>query len=494
MTTTPRSTDAAAGVSPPDAPEEPRNLGLALIVIAAATLLIMLDASIVNVALPTIQASLGFSTEHLEWVVTAYSVAFGGLLLLGGRTGDLFGRRRMFMVGIAVFTLASFAGGFAMNQPWLIAARAVQGVGAAIAAPTALSLIATTFPEGARRNKAMGVYAIVSSGGAVLGFILGGVLTDIATWRSVLFVVVPIGILVLLAAPKVLPESSHRAGKLDLPGAVTVTAGMALLVYGLIQASATSWSSTSTWVPLAVAVVLLAAFVVIESKVAAPLLPLRVLAGHNRSAAYAITLAVGVGLFGVTFFLTLFLQKILGFGAIGAGLAFLPIAVAIGFMASTMGRLAAKIGIRIGVITGPLVAGIGALGLWLTTSADGSYGWVVGPMILLGCGIGIAIVPLTLTAITSVQPMEAGIASALVSVSQQVGGAIGLAVLGTVAITTTRGRIGGDTSAHHVAEATVAGYQNAFLVAGCVLIAAFLLGLVAVKAKPKPKTPAGAAS
>lgn len=478
----PRTTDGTTE-APPAPPE--RRLGLALVVIAAATLLIMLDASIVNVALPTIQASLGFSPENLEWVVTAYSVAFGGLLLLGGRTGDLFGRRRMFMVGIAIFTMASFVGGFATNQPWLIAARAVQGVGAAVAAPTALSLIAVTFPEGARRNRAMGVYALVSSGGAVLGFILGGVLTDVATWRSVLFVVVPIGILVLLVAPKALPESGHRSGRLDLPGAVTVTAGMALLVYGLIRASATSWGSVGTVVPLAAAVVLLAAFLVIESRVASPLLPLRVLAGPNRSAAYAITVAVGVGLFGVTFFLTLFVQKILGFSAVAAGLAFLPVAVAIGVMASTMGRLAAKIGTRVGVVVGPLVAGVGSLLLWLTTSAGGGYGWIVGPMILLGCGIGIAIVPLTLTAVTGVKPVEAGIASALVSASQQVGGGIGIAVLGTVAITTTRGRLAADPS--HVAAAMTAGYRTAFLVAGCVLVAAFLVALVAVRPPRKPK-------
>ena len=482
MSTTSPSTKAQAK---PD-PAEPR-LGLALLVIAAATLLIMLDASIVNVALPTIQEKLKFSTENLEWVVTAYSVSFGGLLMFGGRTGAVFGRRRMFMVGIAVFTLASLVGGFATDQAWLIAARAVQGVGAAIAAPTALSLIAITFPEGAPRNKAMGVYAMVSSGGAVLGFILGGVLTDITSWRSVLFVVVPIGALVLYAAPKVLPESGQRAAKLDLPGAVTATGGVGLLVYGLIKASATSWGATGTVVPLAASAVLLIAFVVIESRVSSPLLPLRVLAGPNRSAAYVITMTVGVALFGVTFFLTLYVQHILHFSALKAGLGFLPVAVAIGVAATMMGRMAAKIGTRIGVIVGPLVAAVGSLLLGVTATSDGGYLGILGPMILLGIGIGLAIVPLTLTAIMSVQPMEAGIASALVSVSQQVGGAVGLAVLGTVAATTTRHRISGAApTPAHIVQATTDGYQYAFYVAGGVLAAAVLLALVAVK-KPRPK-------
>lgn len=445
----------------------PARQGLALLVIAAATLLIMLDASIVTVALPTIQASLGFSTGALEWVVTAYSVAFGGLLLLGGRSGDLFGRRRMFLAGIAVFTFASLAGGFALNQPWLVAARAVQGVGAAAAAPAALALIATTFPEGAARNRAMSVYAIVSSGGAVLGCILGGVLTEIATWRSVLFIAVPIGVLVLTVAPRVLPESVQRNGKLDLPGAATGTAGMALLVYGLIRASGAPWDSAGTIVPLTAAVVLLAVFLIVESKVKAPLLPLRIFADRTRSAAYVITLTIGLGLYGVTFFLTLYMQKVLGFGAIGAGLAFLPFAVAIGCAASLMGRAATRIGTRFGVTVGPLAGAAGGVLLWLTAAADGSYWWIVAPVVLLGCGIGLAVVPLTLTAISAVRPGEAGVASALINVGQQVGGSIGLAVLGAVALGT-----GG---------AATDGYRNAFLVAGGVFFAAFLLALAAIR-------------
>jgi EmrB/QacA subfamily drug resistance transporter len=458
---------------------------MALLVIAAATLLVVLDSTIVTVALPTIRTSLDFTPAGLEWVITAYSVAFGGLLLLGGRAGDLYGRRRMFMIGIAIFSGSSLLGGLAMNQVWLVAARAVQGAGAAIAAPAALSLIATTFPEGAARNRAMGVYATVAGSGGALGLALGGILTQVASWRWVFFVAVPIGVLVLYAAPRVLTESNTRSGRLDLPGAVTATGGVALLVYGLIQATQGSWGSPGTVVPLAAAAVLLATFVIVESRTPHPLLPLHILANRNRSAAYVITLAIGVGLYGVTFFLMLFVQNILGFTAIAAGVGFLPLAVAIGVLAATMGRLATRVGTRAGVICGPLIAAAGAAWLSFATPTNGSYLGIVGPMILLGAGLGAAVVPLTLTAIAAVPPTEAGIASALVSAGQQIGGSTGLAVLGTVAAAATRHKSaqltsGGSRLTPALSNVAItSGYHSAFLAAAGILAAAFVVAMIA---------------
>ena len=441
---------------------EPRHLGLALLVITAATLLVVLDSTIVNVALPSIRAGLGFTAAGLEWVITAYAVAFGGLLLLGGRLGALYGRRRMFLVGIAVFTIASLLGGLATTPLWLVAARAVQGAGAAVAAPAALSLIAATFPEGAPRNRAMGWYATVAGSGGAVGLVLGGVLTHLASWRWVFFVAVPIGVTVLAVGPRVLAASPRRDGvRVDLAGAVTGTAGVALLVYGLIQSTHGSWLSAGTWPPLVAGVVLLVAFVLIESRVSAPLLPLRLLADRTRAAAYLVTLAVGVGLYGVTFFLMLYVQGVLGFDAIAAGLGFLPLAVGIGVLAAAMGRLASRIGTGAGVILGPLVSAAGAAWLFFGTAPGSGYWGILGPIVLLGAGLGAAVVPLTLTAISGVRPADAGIASALVSAGQQIGGSIGVAVLG--------------------AAAGTAGLRPSFLVAAGVLGVAFLFALLMIR-------------
>jgi EmrB/QacA subfamily drug resistance transporter len=435
--------------------ERGQRLGLALLVITAATLVVVLDSTIVNVALPSIRTGLGFTPAGLEWVITAYSVAFGGLLLLGGRAGDLYGRRRMFLIGIGVFTGASLLGGLAANPLWLVAARAIQGVGAAVAAPAAVSLIAVTFPEGAPRNRAMGVYAAVAGSGGAIGLVLGGLLTQLASWRWVFFVVVPIGVLVLIAGPKVLDEPPRRTGvRLDLAGAVTSTAGIAFLVYGLIGRE--SW-------PLALAFLLLAAFIVVESRVSAPLLPLRLLADRTRAGAYAISLAIGLGLYGLTFFLMLYVQSVLHFDAIAAGLGFLPLAVGVGVMATAMGRLAARIGTKVGVVLGPLVAAVGACWLFFGTAPNSGYLSIIGPLAVLGAGLGTAVVPLTLTVISAVKPADMGIASALVSASQQIGGGIGLAALGAVA--------------------GAAGSRAVFLAATGILVAVFLLGLLLIRTR-----------
>ena len=332
-------------------PRGRRNLGIALIVIATAQLMVVLDATIVNVALPHIQRALGFSGTGLEWVVTAYALAFGGLLLLGGRAGDLLGRRRVFIAGLLLFSAASLAGGFATSQAWLLSARAVQGIGGAMIAPTALALVATTFAEGPARNRAMGVYAAMSGGGAAVGLVAGGLLTTYLSWRWVLFVNVPIGVLAAAAAPFVLPESARRRGRFDLPGAITGTAGVALLVYGLSsastgQAGVSHWADPKVVASLAAAAVLLAAFVIIERRSSHPLMPLRILANRSRSGSYLIMLVLATAMFGLFFFLTMFVQDVLGYSALKAGVAFLPLAGTIVVVSGIASQLISRTGAR----------------------------------------------------------------------------------------------------------------------------------------------------
>ncbi|MBO0802749.1 MAG: MFS transporter [Nocardiopsaceae bacterium] len=415
-----------------------RRLGLALTVIATAQLMVVLDATIVNVALPHIQNALGFSGTNLEWVVNAYALAFGGLLLLGGRSGDLLGRRRIFIFGIALFTVASLAGGFATDQAWLLAARAIQGVGAAFAAPTSLSLIAVTFPEGRARNRAMGVYAAMSISGAAVGLIAGGLLVSYLDWRWVLFVNVPIGAVVGLLAPRVLGESERRRGSFDLPGAVTASLGLAALVYGLSNAATSEngvshWGDTKVVASLAAAAVLLAAFVVIESRVAHPLLPFRVLRSPSRSGAYLISLCVGTALFGMFFFLTLFVQDVWGYSPLKTGVAYLPMVAMIMVAAGVASQLVTRVGARPLAIAGSAAAAGGMFWLSRLTEHSGYAGGMLGPMMVTAFGMGLIFVPISLVSLSRVAEHDTGVASSLLNTGQQVGGSIGLAVLGTVA-------------------------------------------------------------
>src|SRR5262245_11178723 len=327
------------------------RLGLALLIIATAQLMVVLDATIVNVALPHIQRALSFSGSGLEWVVNAYALTFGGLMLLGGRAGDLLGRRRVFIAGLLLFSAASLAGGFATSQGWLLAARAVQGAGAAMIAPAALALIATTFPAGQPRNRAMGVYAAMSVAGGAVGLIAGGLLTTYASWRWVLFVNVPIGLVAALAAPRVLSESGRQRGRFDLPGAITGTGGIAALVYGLSNA-ATSPDGVSHWgdakvvASLAASVVLLAAFAVIETRSKRALLPVRLLADRNRTGANLVMLCIGTAVFGMFFFLTVFLQTAWGYSALKTGVAYLPLMAGILVASGAAAQLVSRTGAR----------------------------------------------------------------------------------------------------------------------------------------------------
>ncbi len=469
----------------------PRNLGLALAVIAVAQLMVVLDATIVNIALPSIQRALQFSATGLEWVINAYALTFGGLLLLGGRAGDLFGRRRMFTVGIIVFTLGSLAGGFATSATWLIIARAAQGVGAAIVAPTALSLIADTFAEGPDRNRALGVYGAVAGAGGALGLLLGGVLTSFATWRWVLFVNVPIGIVLAIVAPRVLAGSPGRDGQLDLPGALTVTGGMVSLVYGLSHAATYGWTDMVTLSALGLAVLLLLVFVTIESRSRHALMPFTIFAQRNRDGAYMLSLVIGVAVFGVFFFLTQFVQNILGFSPVVAGLAFLPLTATIIVTAQIVARLIGRVGPRIFITIGPLLVAGGLFWLSQVNVQTTYFPGLVGPMLLIAAGMGNIFVPLTLMAVAGSTPAESGLASALLNVGQQIGGSIGIALLGTIAATTTKNHLAGVIPTHAVMNhALAAGYGSAFLVAAGIALLGFVTALTVFRGARTPQTAA----
>ncbi|MDG5804132.1 MFS transporter [Streptomyces ossamyceticus] len=433
MTTSPLIQDQKPGA----ARREGRP-GIALTVIAACQLMVVLDATIVNIALPHIQESLKFSTTDLTWVVSAYTLTFGGLLLLGGRAGDILGRRRVFMTGILVFTLASLLGGLA-QEPWqLLAARALQGVGGAIASPTSLALITTTFPEGPERNRAFGVFAAVSAGGGAIGLLAGGMLTEWLDWRWVLFVNVPIGVLIAVLAPMYISESERHPGRFDIAGALTSTAGMASLVYGFIRAAEEGWRDGLTIGSFAAAVVLLLAFGYIESRAKEPITPLRMFADRNRSGTYVIMLSLAAAMFGMFFFIVLFVQNVLRYTPIEAGLAFLPVTVAIVTGAGLSQRFLPVLGPKPFMLGGSTLVALGLA--WQTLiSPDSSYvSGVLGPMLLFGFGMGLNFVTLTLTAVSGVAPHEAGAASGLLNATQQVGGSLGLSILTTVFGTASR--------------------------------------------------------
>ncbi|MEW2812281.1 MFS transporter [Streptomyces massasporeus] len=433
MTTSPLLQDQKPGAA-----RRQGRPGIALTVIAACQLMVVLDATIVNIALPHIQEALEFSTTDLTWVVSSYTLTFGGLLLLGGRAGDILGRRRVFMTGILLFTLASLLGGLA-QEPWqLLAARVLQGVGGAIASPTSLALITTTFPEGPERNRAFGVFAAVSAGGGAIGLLAGGMLTEWLDWRWVLFVNVPIGVLIAVLTPLYISESERHSARFDIAGAVTSTAGMASLVYGFIRAADEGWKDRLTIGSFAAAVLLLLAFGIIESRAKEPITPLRMFADRNRSGTYVIMLSLAAAMFGMFFYIVLFVQNVLGYSPIQAGLAFLPVTVVIALGAGLSQRFLPVLGPKPFMLVGSALAMTG-LAWQALISSDSSYvGGVLGPMLVFGFGMGLNFVTLTLTAVSGVAPHEAGAASGLLNTTQQVGGSLGLSILTTVFGTATK--------------------------------------------------------
>jgi EmrB/QacA subfamily drug resistance transporter len=416
-----------------------------------AQLMVVLDSTIANIALPYIKEDLGFSTGSLTWVVTGYALAFGSLLLLGGRLGDLYGRRRIFIVGLVVFAVASLLGGIATTEPLLLGARALQGVGAALASPAALALITTTFPAGPQRNRAFAVYAGMSGAGAAVGLILGGWLTGstldifgiaIDGWRLTFLINVPIGLVAAALAPRVLAESEPHPGELDIPGAVAGTLGLFGIVYGLSNAASDGWSDPRTFASLAAGVGLLIAFLVIESRVKHPLLPFRIFANQTRAASFAAMMLMPAAMFSMFFFLSLYVQNVMGYSPLKAGFAFLPFTAGIVVAAGLSSNLVARIDPRILAGIGTLMAagalyGFGQLPYDTTfpvTDVTASYASDILPFILLmSFGMGMTFVPLTLTAVHHVRHEDSGIGSGVLNTMQQVGGALGLATLSTVA-------------------------------------------------------------
>ena len=462
----------------------PRTKNVALVLLAMTQFVIVIDASIVNVALPSIGAHLHFSRDNLTWVVNAYTLTFGGFLLLGGRIADLLGRRRMFMLGLVVFSLASLAGGMARSETWLIAARAVQGLGAAIVSPAALSIITTTFADGAERNRALGIWGAVAGAGGAAGVLLGGILTSGLSWRWVLFVNVPIGLVAAGLAPSILAESrAEEAGEsFDIPGAVAVTGGLALLVYAVVDAVNVGWGATRTIVCLAAAGVLLIAFVAIELRRRDPLMPFEIFRLRTLRGANIVGLLIGMSLFSMFFFISLYLQDVLGYSPIQTGIAYLPLAVGIIISAGVASQLVTRIGFKPPLIAGMLLVAGGLEWFSHVPATGGSFAAnVLGPSLLAGVGFGLAFVPVTIAAVTGTEPREAGLASGLINTSQQVGGALGLAILATVANSRTQSLLQGGV--HSTAVALTDGFDRAFLVGAGLAVAAAILAFVLISSR-----------
>ncbi|RNL60617.1 DHA2 family efflux MFS transporter permease subunit [Nocardioides marmoriginsengisoli] len=465
-------------MSQPDlSTQRARNFALALL--AMTQFVVVIDASIVNVALPSIGDALDISQANLSWVVNSYTLTFGGFLLLGGRLADFFGRRRIFMLGMALFAIASLVGGFAQNETWLNAARAVQGLGAAIASPAALSIVTTTFPEGQERNKALGIWGAVAGAGGAAGVLLGGVLTQWAGWEWVLFVNVPIGAFIVWQAPKRLTESTadeETDRTLDLPGAITVSAGLALGVFAMVQATKVGWSSGETIWSLAGAVALLALFVIIELRTRKPLVPFSIFRKRTLRGANIVGVLIGMSLFSMFFLITLYLQQVLGNDALEAGLSYLPLAISIILSAGISSALVTRVGFKNVLVVGLLFVAAGLI--WFAQiQPDGTYvGSVLGPSILAGVGLGASFVPVTIAAMTGTEAHEAGLASGLINTSQQVGGALGLAILASIATATTNDafKTGADP-----ATALTEGFADAFTIgAGFAVVGAILAAIL----------------
>jgi EmrB/QacA subfamily drug resistance transporter len=464
-----------------------RRKWLVLAVTVAAQFMVIVDVSVVNVALPAIKHDLGFSQDSLQWVITAYAILFGGTLLLGGRLADLLGRRRLFMAGVAVFTVGSLLSGLAWSAGALIATRGLQGLGGALLAPAALSIIATTFREGRDRNRALGVMGAASGSGGAVGVLLGGLLTSDLSWSWIFFVNLPVGVAVLAVSPWLLSESraelTHR--HFDVAGAVSITAGMMALVYAITRASQHGWGSALSVGLLAAAAALIAAFVAIESRSPAPLLPLRIFRLRTLSAANATSAMVGAAAFGQFFLLALYLQQILGYSAVRTGVAFIAITVTIVLLSNLAQSLTTRLGARPVLSAGLVLTAAGAA-LYAHMPAGGHYFWDVFPGLLVsGVGLAFTFVPVTIAGLTGVQPADTGVASGLLNTSRQIGGAIGLAAMTTIASTAA----GHYADNHAVLASSGPALTHGFQAAFYALVGVALVGaaIAAALVEPKPK-------
>lgn len=452
--------------------------GPILALLCAGQFMVILDFSVVNIALPSMQRALGFTPATLQWVITAYALTTGGFLLLGGRAADLFGRRRMFIAGLALFTLASLAGGLAQSALWMIVARALQGLGAAIVAPSVLSLITTTFAEGPERNRALGVFGALASGGFAVGTILGGILTSALGWRWVLFINVPIGLAVVALSP-LLPESRGARKRLDIPGAVTVTAGLASLVYALSEANTAGWLSARTIGLLAVAAALLALFVAIERRTADPLIRLGIFRLRNHVGADLTTLLFFAANGPMVYILTLYLQDVLHYSPVRTGLAFLPHALIAAVAANQVARLIVRVGVKPILAGGAIALAVGLLLLTRITPRDHYLTTVLPGTVLVGLGIACMIVAASIAATAGVEADEQGLASGLFNTALQVGAALGVAVL--VAVATARTAAGAVTGQVVRNADLVAGYRGALTVAVGFAVLALVVVLVVIR-------------
>jgi EmrB/QacA subfamily drug resistance transporter len=460
---------------------------LLLGLVCVGQFMVVLDISIVNVALPSIQSDLRFSPSGLQWVVNAYTLTFAGFLLLGGRAADLFGRRRIFLVGLGVFTVASLFGGMAQNGTWLVIARTLQGLGAAILAPATLTILTATFAEGQARARALGVWSAVASAGASAGALLGGILTDFLSWRWILFVNVPVGVVALIAALRYLPESradlEHR--HLDVAGAVTVTGGLVALVYAIVRTESYSWASPQVLVPLAMAIVLLAFFLVIQKRFSrAPLVPLRIFRSRSVAGGNAVMLLLFCAMFGSWYFETLYMQRVLGFSPLQAGLAFLPQTLLIAAGAQVTARLVTRLGPRPLILIGTLIGASGLLWLTRITPSSTFAADLLGPFILIGLGMGLTVTPVTVAGTAGVPRADAGLASGILNTSRTVGASIGLAALATLAANRTTSVLGGRAPTRaHTAAALTDGYSLAISVASVILLVAAAVAMATLPSR-----------
>jgi EmrB/QacA subfamily drug resistance transporter len=453
------------------------NRWLVLVIVCIAQFMVVLDATIVNVALPSIQHGLHFAMTSLQWVVNAYTLVFGGFLLLGGRAGDLFGRQKLFIAGIVVFTVASLVNGIATSSGMLIGGRALQGLGAALVSPAALSIVMTTFAEGAERTKALAIWSSIAAGGGAVGLLLGGLLTSALSWRWVFFINLPIGIAAILFSLRSVPNSraEKRPATVDVAGATSVTAGLLVLVYAIVKTQAYGWTSAKTLGLGALAVILLATFVVIELRSKAPLIRLGIFRVRSLSIANVAILFVVSGMFAMFYFASLYVQEILGYSALQAGLAFLPVTAGIVIGAGSAQALIKKVGVRSTFLAGVVLAATGLV-LLAQIPLHGHYLANLFPgLMTMSIGMGLTFMPVTLLATTNIGSEDAGLASGLFNTSQQVGGALGLAALSTLAASRT-GHAGGGHN-----YALVQGYHAAFLAGAGLMLAAGLLVLALIR-------------
>ncbi|HSB38957.1 MAG TPA: MFS transporter [Gaiellaceae bacterium] len=461
-----------------------------LVLVCLAQFMVVLDATIVNVALPSIQTDLGLSEANLQWIVNAYTLVFGGFLLLGGRAGDLIGRKRLFLAGLVVFTVASLLNGLAVNEGMLIGSRALQGLGAAFISPAALSIISTTFAEGAERARALGVWAAIAIGGAAIGLILGGVLTQVFSWPWIFFVNVPVGAVAFALSLRLVPESkdehAHRA--FDVAGAVSVTGGLMALVYAIVKAETAGWGSATTIGFFVLAAVLLASFVVIELRSRAPLVRLSIFRVRSLLTANVVMLLVASGMFAMFFFNTLYIQRVLGYGPLEAGLAFLPFTAGVMVSAGLASQFAPRVGVRPVAALGMIVTAVGML-LLARLPVDGSYlADVLPALVVTSLGMGAVFMPLTLVATTGLEDDDQGLASGLFNTSQQIGGALGLAILSTVAASKTTAAGGSGDPA-----ALVTGFHWAFAGAALFVVGGLATMLVLLRRRHVERIEAEAA-